>query len=644
MDSMIVLQNNLQATLNISVDAQPALNESYWGRVHESASGEQTNSLFWVSRSAGIPDTDSFRFSARTQIAGIDIELLVELDGTWDGSIIQIAVRAGDNTSEWSADRETSLTFVGNDGESYRLSGSYVSESARYDNVRFVVSQTILPQINHMVVLMLENRSFDNLLGWLYDGPDDEPEAYIPNDSPHSFNGLTANTYTNSDSRVNAGTPVLATRGTTNWPVNNRTVADSCVSDPDPGERFDRCRTQISNGMGGFLADYVTSVEAAGGPLESAKQIMQAYAPEQIPVITGLAKHFAVSDAWHASVPSQTWPNRAFVQAGASAGHVNNDGWPWNIPTIFDVLDTQRLEWRVYNNSVLPSLTKTMFFEKYGTNETNFGGIGDFQEACQTGNLPVFTFLEPSFGPYEPDESYHPPYDIKPGEAFLAKIYDMLRTSPARDKTLFIVLFDEHGGTYDHVSPPDAPQSLPTATDGSDFEFNQFGVRVPAIVISSYTSSKTVFRSNTEVPYDHTSVLATLRDWLGLDAAFRNQLPSLRITTAPTLEPVLTLSVPREWPQLDSIPSSSDLAVRLAAPADDVPLNDNQKAILMAVGAHVAKRPLSLSEKQDAEKQLHNHGDARTWLAALKPHLPVRKMKTNASGTAGDLAKITLAM
>lgn len=624
MDSMIVLQNNLQATLNIAVNAQPALNESYWGRVHESAPGEQTNSLFWVSRSAGIPDTDSFRFSARTQIAGIDIELLVELDGTWDGSIIQIAVRAGDNTSEWSADRETSLTFVGNDGKSYRLSGSYVSEGAQYDNVRFVVSQTVLPQINHIVVLMLENRSFDNLLGWLYDGPDDEPEAYIPNDLPHSFNGLTANTYTNSDSRVNTGTPVPATRGTTNWPVNNRTVADSCVPDPDPGEKFDRCRTQISNGMGGFLTDYMTSVEAAGGPLESAKQIMQAYAPEQIPVLTGLAKHFAVSDAWHASVPSQTWPNRAFVQAGASAGHVNNDGWPWNIPTIFDVLETQDLEWRVYNDSMLPSLTKTMFFEKYGTNETNFGGIGDFQEACQTGNLPVFTFLEPSFGPYEHDESYHPPYDIEPGEAFLAKIYDMLRSSPARDKTLFIVLFDEHGGTYDHVSPPDAPQSLPMATDGSGFQFNRFGVRVPAIVISSYTSSKTVFRSNTGVPYDHTSILATLRDWLGLDAAFRNQLPSLRITTAPTLEPVLTLSVPREWPQLDSIPSSSDLAVRLAAPADDVPLNDNQKAILMAVGAHVAKRPLSLPEKREAEKQLQNHGDAKTWLAALKPHLPVR--------------------
>lgn len=316
------------------------------------------------------------------------------------------------------------------------------------------------------------------------------------------------------------GASVSATKGTTTWSVGSRSVASSCVPDPDPGEKFDRCQTQINSGMEGFLADYVTSVVAAGGQPDSAMQIMQAYAPEQIPVITGLAKHFAVSDAWHASVPSQTWPNRSFAQAGASDGHVNNDGWPWNIPTIFDVLDTQELEWRVYNNSVLFSLTKTMFFEKYWTNVTNFAGIGDFQQACQTGKLPTFTFLEPSFGPYEPDESYHPPYDVRPGEAFLAKVYNMLRTSPARDETLFIVLFDEHGGTYDHVYPPAAPQPFPPATDGTGFKFNQFGVRVPAIVISSYTSSKTVFRSDTDVP------MTTLQYWQRCVTGLAWALPS----------------------------------------------------------------------------------------------------------------------
>lgn len=133
----------------------------------------------------------------------------------------------------------------------------------------------------------------------------------------------------------------------------------------------------------------------------------------------------------------------------------------------------------------------------------------------------------------------------------------------------------------------------------------------------------TVFRSNTNVPYDHTSVLATLRDWLGLSAAFRTGLSSPRIATAPTLAPVLNLTEPRPWPALDPVPAHANLAAA-SAPADEVPLNDNQKAILMAFGAQVAKRPLSLAEKQAAGQQLQNHGDARTWLTALMPHLPVR--------------------
>lgn len=379
--------------------------------------------------------------------------------------------------------------------------------------------------------------------------------------------------------------------------------------------------------MDGFISDYVPWVTSAKGTPNEAAQIMQSYSPVQIPVITKLAKSFAVSDAWHASVPSQTWPNRAFLQAGASAGHVNNEGWPWNIPTIFDVLTEQGLSWMVYNNSALPSLTKTMFFEKYSTNEINFGGIGDFQNACQAGTLPVFTFLEPSFGPYEVDESYHPPYDVTPGETFLAKIYTMIQKSPARDDILFVVLFDEHGGTYDHVVPPPAPPGFPRATDVSKFAFDQFGVRVPAIVVSSYVTAGTVFRSETGIPYDHTSVLATLRDWLGLSAAFRTGLPSPRIVTAPTLAPVLNLIEKRNyWPDIQAPVGLAEAAASPAAalPSADVPLNDNQRAILMAFSAQVAKRPLSLAEKQTATTRLQTHGDAQVWLAALQPHLQGR--------------------
>jgi phospholipase C len=625
MNSMITLQNGLSSTVTVSVGVSPVLNQSYWGNVHDGALSEQDTSLFWVSRSAGITDGQSWVFSAGTSVGNTPVILQVKLTGTLLGSDIAISVQAGAQLSDWSGNADVSLVFVAGDSNTYRISGAYIDEGAQYNNVQFTISQAILPQIKHVVVLTLENRSFDNLFGGLYDGtPGNTPACYIPNTSPPPFNGLPANSYFNENIAVNGGAQVFAREGTTAWTVGTKKVAASSVPNPDPGEEFNHVATQIgANKMDGFLTDYISWVTSAGGTPDEAAQIMQSFSPAQIPVITTLARSFAVSDAWHASVRSQTWPNRAFLQAGASAGHVNNESWPWNISTIFDVLTGQGLSWMVYNDSALPSLTKTMFFEKYGTNEANFGGIGGFQKACQAGTLPVFTFLEPSFGPYEIDESYHPPYDVTPGETFLAKIYKMIRDSPARDEILFVVLFDEHGGTYDHVVPPAAPPGFPPATDVSKFAFNQFGIRVPAIVVSSYVTAGTVFRSGTGIPYDHTSVLATLRDWLGLSAAFRAGLPSPRIVTAPTLAPVLNRPEKRDWPDIQAPASLTAAAASPAAalPSADVPLNDNQKAILMAFSAQVAKRPLSLSEKQIAGAQLQTHGDARVWLAALLPHL-----------------------
>jgi phospholipase C len=619
MNSMITLQNGLSSAISVAAAPAPMLSASYWGEVQNSALPGQDTPLFWVSRSAGITDGQSWIFSASLSLGNTDIILQVKLTGTLLGSDIAIAVQAGMQSSGWSGDADVALIFSAQDGNTYRVSGAYISEGAQYNNVQFAAAQVILPQIKHVVVLAMENRSFDNLLGWLYDGTaGNSPACYVPQTPQRVFNGLAANRYFNA---VNGGGKIFASEGTTGWTIGAKKVPWSGVPSPDPGEEFAHVSTQIgANNMGGFLADYLPLVTAANGAPDTAAQIMQSYSPAQVPVITALARSFAVSDAWHASVPSQTWPNRAFMQAGASAGHVNNAGWPWNIPTIFDVFTQQGLSWKVYNDSVLPSLTKTMFFEKYGTNETNFAKIGDFQAACAADTLPVFTFLEPEFGPYGVDESYHPPYDVTPAEVFLAKIYGMIRNSTARDKILFVVLFDEHGGTYDHVVPPPAPPGFPPATDGSGFGFDRFGIRVPAIVVSSYVAEGTVFQSATEIPYDHTSVLATLRDWLGLGAAFRAGLPSPRIVTAPTLAPVLTLTEARDWPDIQ--PQAATAASPAAEPpAADVLLNDNQRAILMAFSAQVAKRPLSLAEKQVAGAQLQTHGDARVWLAALQPHL-----------------------
>lgn len=503
----------------------------------------------------------------------------------------------------------------------------------------------IMPQIEHVVVLMMENRSFDNLLGWLY--PEgQQPAQFFPAGSPQVFNGLNTGSYSNSDPAVNGGQPVQVANGTTSWTIGGGNVPLTCVPTPDPGEVFDDVNVQIADNMSGFLTNFVTQVDASGGPAASAAMIMQSYSTEQVPVLSQLAASFAVSDAWFASVPSQTWPNRAFLLTGSSAGVVNNELLLWarnslDMKVIFDVLDAQNLSWMVYNDGPLTSLVKTMFLKKYLLNETNFGSIQDFQSACQqpgdapsSVKLPPFSFLEPNFGidfaevNLMPDESYHPPHDIRPGEQFLATIYETIMSSPYRDEILFVVLFDEHGGTYDHVPPPSGaaePFPDPVATDGSGFTFDRFGARVPALVISSYVTPGTVFRSSTDVPLDHTSLLATLRDWLGLAQSFSELLPSPRIAAAPTLAAVLTETSPQPWPTL-SLPSADELAAIRAIPetADEVLLNDVQRAVLVGTAARVAGRPYTEEEGAVAYERLRTYRDARAWLAALQPHLPLR--------------------
>jgi phospholipase C len=153
-----------------------------------------------------------------------------------------------------------------------------------------------MPQIKHVVVLMLENRSLDNLLGWLY-AAGEPPARFIPEGSAQRFDGLDTGSYSNSDPSVNGGQPVPAANGTTSWTSGGYDVPPTCVPSPDPGEVFDDVNVQIAGNMSGFLSDYVTQVNAAGGPAASAVMIMESYSPEQLPVISGLARFFAVSDA-----------------------------------------------------------------------------------------------------------------------------------------------------------------------------------------------------------------------------------------------------------------------------------------------------------------------------------------------------------
>jgi phospholipase C len=417
------------------------------------------------------------------------------------------------------------------------------------------MQSNIQKKIDHVVVLMMENRSFDNLLGWLYEK--DQPLHFLPTDTPdEKFNGLTGKGYSNPLKLNDPSIVIKATKGKGNFRVPN----------PDPHESFMHMNQQLfgldvdySNpywlpkdacgkpNMRGFLADYVS---AKCSSEKIAPQIMQSYTPENLTVLSDIATKYAVSDNYHASSPTQTWPNRAFMHTGTSAGNVNNEPYfPYDNETIFNVLYDKNVTWTVYKSSkILPSLTRIQMRKLWHSKMDDcFKHVDSFIDACNNPDkctLPAYSFIEPSFVVEDGANatSEHPPANVCAGDHFLQKIVNAVVGSKHFDKIFFIINFDEHGGCPDHVPPScnAVPPDEKSLNNKSGFKFNRYGVRVPALFVSPYIKPGTCIRANSNPwewscsganrPFDHTSLLAMLLDWKNID---RKCLPSKRVLAAP---------------------------------------------------------------------------------------------------------------
>ena len=458
----------------------------------------------------------------------------------------------------------------------------------------------ILPQIKHIIVVMLENRSFDNICGWLYKpGTTPQPSQFLPAGSPPVYDGLKS-TYVNPVSEL-----YFTRQSTETYPVFDQANATN-MPDPDPEEDFDDVSYQLFGPEPpsptpkwpnlGFAINYA-KVTGTDIPV----QVMEPFSPAQLPVISALAANYGICDAWFASVPSNTWPNRAFFHAGTSNGNVNNGTIPnpfdWDVRNIFNVLDDIGVDWRVYHDTVfVPSLTWLMFPNLW-LHLDHFSGFDRFKSDCAAGTLPQYSFVEPSFLDNPNDE--HPPHDVVAGEQFLYEIWQAVAQSPAWPETLLMITYDEHGGIYDHVHPPYGAATPDAASNpGKEgFTFNRFGVRVPTILVSPWIQAGTVFRSPTTTPYDHTSILATLRDWLSIPSG--KMLTSARITAAPTLEQVLTLPQART-----DIPNISQPVGEIKATATFKQPNPIQQSLVSAYAAQQGMDPAAvlstIKTRQDA--------------------------------------------
>jgi phospholipase C len=326
--------------------------------------------------------------------------------------------------------------------------------------------------IEHVVVLMMENSSFDRMLGAIpgVDGVDP------------------ANPETNPDFPDTALVTQQATEA--------RNIPD------DPEHDLDDVLDQISGPCEGFVRDFAQHYPQS--QLNERSEIMAYYDRGTLPALHALAESFAICDRWFSSLPGPTWPNRFFVHSGTSLGHVkmpNGLFQPnlhlYNQPTVYQRLSEKNIEWAIYYGDFPQSLVMTeqsLHLDRYHRMEQFFRDASGPQNA-----FPQYAFIEPSyFGAAQNDQ--HPPSDVFAGEALIASVYNALvQNEELWNNTLFVVLYDEHGGFYDHVEPPAA---VPPDNNTKEFAFNQYGVRVPALLISPWIDHQVIHDV-----FDHTSLL-----------------------------------------------------------------------------------------------------------------------------------------
>jgi phospholipase C len=270
-------------------------------------------------------------------------------------------------------------------------------------------------------------------------------------------------------------------------------------------------------------------------PHTAETQVMGMYAPETLPIMSALARGYAVCDRWFCSAPTQTIPNRAFAAAATSQGHLDNKVKLFTCPSIFGRLSDAGQDWGIFGYNA-PPLTRHDFPDTLHADESHFGHFRDFQEHAAAGTLPAYTFLEPSWS--SSGNSQHPNYDVALGEQLIHDVYRALRDGPGWNETLLLITYDEHGGNYDHVAPPYGAVAPDSSVGEFAFKFDRFGVRIPALLISPLIAKGSVFRAKTGV-IDHTSVLKTLAERWNLKSLTK------RDAAAPSLADVLTLTAPR---------------------------------------------------------------------------------------------------
>ncbi len=325
----------------------------------------------------------------------------------------------------------------------------------------------MLQGVENIVVVMMENRSFDHFFGAL------------KRDAAYASRATVAGSTGAETNPAPTGPAVKAFKATT-------------YTHADPPHSFVASHAQFN---GGKNDQFVVAHE---GPNQ--KDVMAYYDRSQIPFYYWLADNYTICDHWYASVMGPTWPNRFYLHAGTSTEKKNNTPILAKAPvTVWEHMKTAGKTATNYYAGK-SGFFASAFPTKIAAGVNPMKKIDAFFAAAKAGTLPSLSYIDPDYGVSDD----HPARDIRLGQAFVASVYKALAASPQWSKTLLIITYDEHGGFFDHVPPTKAPDDDP--------DFQQFGFRVPTIIVGP--TVKRGFVSSTA--YDHTSVLATLGARFGL--------------------------------------------------------------------------------------------------------------------------------
>jgi len=420
------------------------------------------------------------------------------------------------------------------------------------------------PKIEHLVVLMMENRSFDHMFGFM-------KNASWPID------GLNGNE-TNPDSQ---DAPVTVTPD----------ARDAGDLTPDPGHDFLSVNQQIFGNLAGSgaptMQGFVKAYEGKTKNVPKSHRVMKCFAPGRLPNISTLAKEYAVCDRWFASVPGPTLPNRAFSIGASSLGRVDMNPNYLALKTVFEVLDANNVSSKIYYTDWTLGLAVS-FIAKRAKKFLFF--FDDFIKDAKKNKLPAFSFVEPRYndlstpGEFFGASDQHPDHNMRLGERVVNDVYKAITSNKQTwESTLLVITYDEHGGLYDHVPPPETVNPGDKPTDATVFDFKRLGVRVPAVLVSPFIPRGTVIHDKT---FDHTSIIATARklfipEW---EKSFLTE----RDRNAKTFEDCLTLATARtdkvKFPKQTPEPSSPHLAAaaKKASANSSSPqqLNDFQQAMV----------------------------------------------------------------